>query len=180
MKRRRGKAPMPPAQPETSNPSPGQTPPRELVYGVIEATEQLVFLPLHRARELALLRSALYTSPTWGAFRAALPRTVYAQVRKHLRENEATPGKDADPFDPEDIWGYCDGDWPGWPAQEMLEWMPLPVREAFGTYEASVINGSYLSLDPRQETAIVTALRVEGYYCTRDDTLVRLASGYAV
>ena len=193
---------------DTRNPSTRQTPPSEIVYGVLEGTQELVFLPIDRARELAILHIALRTSRTWGEFRAILPSTVYAQVVEHLRENDAVDfatyaaeegegmskarvrrdyqalpvgerlPQSKDPFNPEEIWGLSDGDWPGWPAQEMLEWMPSPVQQAFGTVEASVINGPYLAPDASQEDALVAALQTEGYCCRRDDTLVRLASGY--
>ena len=86
--------------------------------------------------------------------------------------------EDAAPFVPEHIWGYSDGDWPGWPAQEMLVWMPSPVQQAFGTQDRSVVSGPCLVLKARRETAIVAALHAQGYRCKRDNTLVRLASGY--
>lgn len=163
---------------DTSNPSTGQTLPCEIVYGVLEGTQELVFLPIDRARELAILHIALRTSHTWGEFWAILPSRVYAQVVEHLRENDVEPGENADPFVREDIWGYSDGDWPGWPAQEMLAWLPQSVQQVLGTEKASVINGPYLALDASQRVALVVALQTEGYCCTQDNTLVRLACGY--
>src|SRR5262245_53910766 len=98
---------------DISNPSTGQMLSYEIVYGVLEGTQaediqELVFIPLDRARELAILHIALRTSHTWGEFRALLPSTVYAQVVEHLRENYEGPDEDveldedADPFVPKD------------------------------------------------------------------------------
>ena len=83
-----------------------------------------------------------------------------------------------DPFSPEQIPGFCDGDWPAWPAQEMLDWVPESIQSRFGHNEETLLNGSFLNFDPAQEDAIVAAFREEGYTCQRNDDLVLQASGY--
>ena len=55
---------------------------------------------------------------------------------------------DDDVFDAVDIPGFCDGDWPNWPAQEMLEemleWVPKLMQEKYGNQITSTLNGPFL------------------------------------
>ncbi len=72
--------------------------------------------------------------------------------------------------------GFEDGDYPEWPAQEMLDWMPEEASR-FGEYTNSVLNGPFLVIPPDKESAIVDALEAAGYTCERNDPLVQTASG---
>jgi hypothetical protein len=82
------------------------------------------------------------------------------------------------PFDPEQVPGKADGDWPEWPAQAMLSWMPADIVLRFGRREESVLNGSFLWLDPGSRDEIVEALDALGWQCEEDEGLVMAASGY--
>lgn len=44
--------------------------------------------------------------------------------------------------------GFDDGDYPEWPAQEMLEWMPADIVSRFGQGVNSVLNGEFWSYLP--------------------------------
>jgi hypothetical protein len=88
--------------------------------------------------------------------------------------------EDEDAFSQEHVpWTY-DGDWPRWPAQEMLRWVPKEIQERYGTVEDSVLNGEFLTFDPSDERRIVAAFKRSGYLCVRDNRLVERASGYDV
>jgi len=74
----------------------------------------------------------------------------------------------------------ADGDWPAWPAQQMLDWVPKAIQQKYGSIGSSHLNGECLTLAPREERQIIAAFRRVGYRCTRDDRLVQRASGYEV
>jgi hypothetical protein len=88
--------------------------------------------------------------------------------------------EDDDPFSQDDVpWTY-DGDWPEWPAQEMLDWVPASIQEQYGSIEPSHLSGECLTFDPDDEDRLLFAFRRLGYRCMRDDELVRRSSGYEV
>ena len=179
--------------------------PIELVYGLTEWG--LVFIPRGRAERLAAIHAALRHSKTWGEFRRRVGESEYQQVTEGRRTfedwcdldlEEATEEElrsareqfrklpighrvpdDDDPFDSSNVPGFCDGDYPPWPAQEMLQFVPYDIQQEYGEYCDSVLNGDYLGLDPEQEEAIVAAFTRHGYQCTCAEGLVGLACGYA-
>lgn len=81
-----------------------------------------------------------------------------------------------EPFNEDMIRGIRDGDWPEWPAQEMLHWVPESVQ-IFGNVRDSCLNGDFLWLDWEKEAEIVTAMADAGYSCRRDDELIEAAHG---
>jgi hypothetical protein len=126
-----------------------------MVYGT--AGESLVFLPREQAEELATVWEALF-APTWGEMRSGLSEkrfqevqemfdgidfdTFYAEQRqehprltrkKALEAYRELPLGERLPLD-DDPFGLpgpvCDGDWPEWPAQQMLKWMPRDLPGA--------------------------------------------------
>ena len=121
---------------------------------------------------------------TWGEFKQAMPADSYQHVVELMREtaeedlsdDEELPehwGPDGETaFDAEQIPGFADGDWPEWPAQAALEWVPQDIQHRFGVESASVLSGDYLTLDIEQEAAIVATFVEHGYNCSRDDTLL--------
>lgn len=154
----------------------------EIIYGVW--AEQLILIPKERALELASIHGALNASKTWGEFKSRVPAHVYKEVlrmiRSELDEDEERvfliPKPDS-PFDPDDIPGYADGDWPGWPAQEMLKWMPKDIQQKYGKVEISVLNGDFLEIGPGREAEVIAALEDCGYKCTKDTNLIERACG---
>ncbi len=91
---------------------------------------------------------------------------------------ERLPNTD-DPFDSADIPGFCDGDWPAWPQQDMLKWVPTEIQARYGQRASSNFNGDCLLLSADQEVELVQAFRAAGYQCQRADRFVRRACGYA-
>ena len=158
-------------------------PDKDLVYGPIDG--YLVFMPRSVADRLIAVRAAVNTSRTWGEFKQAMPAGSYQHVVELMREQAEEDLSDDDEelpdhwepdgetgFDAEQIPGFADGDWPEWPAQEALEWVPAAIQRRFGVEAASVLSGDYLELAIEQESAIVAAFVEHGYTCTRDDTLL--------
>lgn len=149
-----------------------RAPDRNLVYS--DFNGMLVFIPRDRAFYLAKIHRAMYEAATWGAFRKAVPPEVYADA---LERTEAQPGA-GDSFSPEQIAGWNDGDWPAWPAQEMLGWMPPEIQEDLGESASSFVNGPCLYIKPNREQQAVAALQANGFGCKRDELLVSCACGH--
>jgi hypothetical protein len=144
-----------------------------LVYGTID--DALVFIDRDLAQELALLRTGI---GTWGQARELLPPRRWQDIVERLEGWEKEPPASAEPFDLSQIPGYDDGDWPEWPAQLMLDWMPPELIARFGRSTASVLNGDFLDIAAQHEAALVTVLEGAGWTCIKDNALVRTASGY--
>lgn len=158
-----------------SKPSPKN---REVVYA--NCNGELVFLPKDLALELAQIRAALDTSKTWGEFQANVPAHVYEEIMAGMKDDEdpeALPQPE-DAFDVNDIPGYDDGDWPIWPLQYMLDWMPRDIQQQFGRVVPSAVNGDSLELMPEKADELVRALESQGFRCTEDESLVIRACGY--
>ena len=82
---------------------------------------------------------------------------------------------DNDAFDRADIPGFCDGDWPDWPQQEMLNWVPTVIQKTYGQGIDSTLNGPFLTFRIEDEKEIVKAFTELGYRCQNDDRFVRQA-----
>jgi hypothetical protein len=149
----------------------------ETVYGA--PFDDLIFIPRERAQHLVAIHHALGTASTWGEFLRLLPQDARAEVEQWFTEDELERPADDQPFDRDNVPGVSDGDWPGWPAQEMLSWVPKNIQQQYGRTAASAISGDSLALDASQMNAIIGALEAHGFSCTRDDDLVRRAAGYA-
>jgi len=151
---------------------------KDLVYGTLP-NDILVFMPQQEALEKARVWQALNTAKTWGAFKDAIPDRFYEEVLELLEmvNEESEPDAEA-PFDAEMIPGHADGDWPSWPLQEMLDWMPTDVQQRFGERVNTMMLGYMLRLQAADETEIVAAMEAHGYSCTRNDTLIRNANGW--
>jgi hypothetical protein len=156
-------------------------PDKDLVHGEID--DYLVFIPRTEALRLVAVHRAINTSRTWGELKQSMPAGAYEQVVKLLREDQELPASwepDAGAeFEADNIPGFTDRDWPEWPAQDALTWVPRDMQERFGRKDASVANGDYLELAVEHEAAIVTAFGEHGYTCTRDQELVLRAYVYA-
>jgi hypothetical protein len=157
----------------------------ELVYG--ELNDNLVFLPMSKALALYGLQMAMSSSETWGELKLAVPSDLYRGLvlrycegmevdedDPELEDGEPRPDSSLDFFE-----GLMtDGDFPDWPEQDALAWMPKDIQKQFGETTGSVLNGDYLELAPKHEAAIVAALSAHGYECKRDDELIRNAKGH--
>ena len=80
--------------------------------------------------------------------------------------------KDDDAFDAASIPDFCDGDWPTWPAQEMLVWVPKLIQEKYGKQISSMLNGPFLQLNPHCEKDILKTFASYVYLCLKDQQLI--------
>jgi hypothetical protein len=94
-----------------------------------------------------------------------------------LPVTERRPEPD-DAFSAGDIGAVCDGDFPAWPQQEMLAWVPTEIQQSYGGGSFSFVSGPCLVFELENEDEIVEALERHGYRCVRDDGLVLEASGF--
>lgn len=121
--------------------------------------DSVIVIPAHEAFRLAKLNRALEHASTWGELLAGLASDEIT-IRELEAKVDELPAADA-PFDPNDIPGFSDGDWPAWPAQKMLEWLPESAR-ALGSVCPTAINGDALRIPPERVDAVVAALTAEG------------------
>ena len=140
------------------------------------AGEGLVVIPEREARRLAALNDALEGSSSWGEFLSKV--TDDQESKRYLEDQYAGELPDPDePFDADTIPGFADGDWPTWPKQAMLDWLPASVK-ALGTIGQTAINGPVLQLDESLRDTVLEALAAEGIECREDeDGLVITACG---
>jgi hypothetical protein len=91
-----------------------------------------------------------------------------AETNTYLEDQygEELPSPDH-PFDPDDIPGFATGDWPLWPKQAMLRWLPTSVQ-ALGRVEESLMNGTFLHLDEDQSDEVVARLSAYRLECVTD------------
>jgi hypothetical protein len=151
---------------------------RSLVYGEHPVGQQLLFIPDKRARFLAQVWRALVKSKTWNDLKRLAPAAAYREIRGHNKDNLDPHELRADtPFDYYEMTGVPDGDYPGWPAQEMFGWMPLDIQLDFGSTEGSRLNGECLIFRPNDTKAIVERLKRAGFRCRRNQRLVERAHG---
>lgn len=149
---------------------------KSLVHG--KYGDYLVFIPEPRARVLAQVWRALLKAKTWSDLKRLAPTATYREIRRHNRDNLGTSELRADaPFDYYEMAGVADGDYPGWPAQEMFKWMPRDIQLDFGNVGSSRLNGECLELDPKDTKAIVQRLKQAGFRCRRNQRLVEQAHG---
>lgn len=163
--------------PGPSSPQPRWAPATrsEIVYGVLATEHYLVLVPRQRAEELASIHAAVQESQSWDEFRSRIPQHDWRELVRVFEENEEEP---SEPFEPDAVPGYADGDWPDWPAQRMLDWVPKPIQERFGRMRDSVFSGPFLELDPTCSDEIAEALERHGFQVSEDADLVARASGY--
>lgn len=153
----------------------------ELVFGRIcggAGGDTLVFLPAERAQELAAIHFAIATATTWRQFSRIIPAQDWHAALQGFSNYEAPVYLDAE-FDSAMLPGFEDGDWPDWPEQSMMRWLPGEVWRKYAVVHQSVINGPFLSFDPKLEAKIVEALEAVGFACQRDNALVVWACGKA-
>lgn len=147
---------------------------RTLVYG--EQAGGLVFIPEQRARQLAAVVDAWWTSSTWGEFRTRVDSFGVAdEILAFLGYPEDYPPDDETLTDDQKHQYTQDGDWPPWPAAEMLAWVPKEVAE-LGQPGVSMSSGPALFFELDQMGELVAALERRGFTCRRDDSLVQAAN----
>ena len=151
----------------------------ELVFGKIGGgggADTLVFIPAERARDLGAIHIAIATATTWRQFARMIPAQDCLAVLHNFSDDEPPAGLD-DNFERARLPGFEDCDWPDWVEREMMLLLPAPVCRKFGVVHQSVLNGPFMSFDPKLEAEIVVALESTGFACRRDTPLILRACG---
>ncbi len=149
---------------------------RHMTYGKSpREPENMIVMRHERAIELAQTWSAMKESRTWGEFRKKAPPKMYEEAIDLLTD-EPRP-KATQKFEMDAISGVGDGDWPGFPEQEMLELLPKSVIN-LGKISVAMINGYMLELPSSAVPATLRILTAKGWAVERDDDLVFRACGF--
>lgn len=140
----------------------------EQVHGALAESETLgefwLALPQQTRDELAdFFFDALYEARYGEAEEADLPDDSHDRVLDDC-DSAAYWATDRTPFGPEQIPGFCDGDWPRWQQQYLDSVLPDDLLEQFGTEQHSVHNGSYWFIPHDAAPALTEALRQRGYH----------------
>ena len=148
---------------------------RPVIVLGIAANAGVVCIPDARCRDLVEMYKIDKEGGTWGELRKRAPALVKEEIECRYWDQDDIPA-DADLLNVLEIPGGEEGDWP-WPAQDMLDWLPLDIREAFGTVMSTTLNGEFLHIEPARLAELVKALESHEYECRRDDAAVTRASG---
>jgi hypothetical protein len=96
-----------------------------------------------------------------------MPADDLQQVISYFVEHEEDMPSDGARFSPELLPGFCDGGWPDWAEQKMLQWVPASILQKYATMTPTAINRSYPILDVSRKPEIV------GPWWKRDSSAVR-------
>jgi hypothetical protein len=128
-----------------------------------EYGEHIVFILERRAHFLSQVWCAPLKSKTWGDLKQLAPPSAYREIRRRNRDKLAPSALHPNAaFDYYEMTGVPDGDYPGFPAQEMFGWMPRDIQLDFGNVGVTRLNGDLLELDPKDTKAIVQRLKQAG------------------
>jgi hypothetical protein len=134
----------------------------EIVFRTTDC--QSVFATRHAAERNHRIHSALYSANTWGEFRDAIDPADYVEVMERQFDSAGEPRPlSADPFSPDDIHGYLDGDYPRWLAQDMDDCIPDDLLDKYASTQISCINGPFLEIEPHKAYRIAAEMRKRGY-----------------
>lgn len=132
----------------------------DLVYNRSSEREDLVvFAERGLAESVSAIRTALRTARTWGDFKRSIPADEWTQILENLGE---VPDSAA-PFDPDDVPGHADGDYPTWLAGEMADLLPSEVVARSGSRVDTVLNGEAVELPWVKAESIADDLRRLGH-----------------
>lgn len=132
----------------------------DLVYNRSSETDDLVvFADRRLAETVSAVRKALDQAQTWGEFASMIPDKEWGEILESL---EDLPDADS-AFDPDDILGHADGDYPTWLTGAMAEFLPDDLVAEYGTSAGSVLNGDAVELPWDKADAIADDLRRRGH-----------------
>jgi len=145
--------------------------PKETIIVGVDAGDTVVCMPEDFAYEQIRLHRAS-SARTWGEFRRLAPPASIREIHERLDDgSDSFIPDDDEPFDWYSLPGVGDGDWPPWPQQLMLDWLPIRVRE-LGTVRSSALNGNFLEIEASKIDAVVAELERAGYRVIRNDDAV--------
>jgi len=116
-----------------------------------------LFATIETAEGTSATIKALESATTWGQFLDALPTQVASSIKEDFEDGEL-PDADQE-FDPSDVPGFEDGDFPASINATMLRELPEPIIVEFGRKADTVLNGPSVEFRGADLPAILSALR---------------------
>jgi hypothetical protein len=167
---------------------------QELVYGVLEERDdEVVFVPVARAEELADIYAVMRSVRTYGELQDSILHEDFADLASREFGAASTGADTYDTFSdvlkatirgtPFDHWTcatIADGIWPEWPQRSMIGWVPQEIQERWGTRQVMPIGDDCLTFAQDDVRALIAAFARHGYTCIEDIDLVRRATGLEV
>ena len=144
---------------------------KELVIVGVDDGELVVCMTEAFAADYTQLQKALSRATTWAEFRAIAPPDAVSEIESTLRESGDPRPRGSKRFEPDSIPGYLEGDWPAWPHQVMLSWVPQTVTSL--GHQTSTLNGEYLHIESGRVDDVIAELRTAGFRVKRRDKAVR-------
>jgi hypothetical protein len=143
-----------------TSPAPVTTPTLYLSSGA--SGEPLFALP-QTAETLSACIHALENAETWADFRRLMPADELKRLQARMREDGETMPSGDQPFEPEALPSFADGDWPALITSTMLREVPEPVLKAFGDRGPSALNGDLVEFKASDLPAIKAKLAELGW-----------------
>lgn len=147
------------------------TRPIKIAYTTAPHNGGLVFATPERAELVSRVHRAIASAETWGEFRRLMPRVEYSHVVRAFDENCEPRPRGTDPFDPESVPGWSDGDYPPWLQSQMDRLLPYEVLKRYGKLEATAINGSFWMIPADRIDEVRAALEALNYVVEQRDDL---------
>jgi hypothetical protein len=142
-----------------------------IVYRVVHHNGSLVFAYESDAERVARIHEALNTARTWGEFRAKMPSADYSEVVQRFDEDGERRPRASDPFKPDSVAGWSDGDYPEWLQHEMGRVVPDDLLRKYGTRANTMVNGSFWMIPPDHAELLANELRARGYRVVQRESL---------
>jgi hypothetical protein len=136
----------------------------DIVYLASEEADALLFAERHQAKRLAQSWRSLTQSATWGDFKESVPEPEWEFVASIFEDYDEPLPPDDTAFDPEQVPGYSDGDFPLlWPPNDAVEWFPRDLIDKYGGAIEVTSNGYHLDLPLESAENIAADLRERGH-----------------
>jgi len=140
-----------------------EQPTTKLVYRASPYNGGVVFAKEQRAKLVHQVNLAIASSKTWGEFKMAMPRAEYLAIVATYDEDGQPRPRSSAPFDPEQLPGFSDGDYPPWLQSEMDSILPRSFLERFGKQITTSLNGDYWMIPEASLATACIALGELGY-----------------
>lgn len=101
-----------------------------------------------------------------------MPATEYSRLlTEAFDENDEERPAGDDPFDPESLPGWSDGDYPPWLQAEMDQLLPREILAKYGVRTTTHVNGSYWHIPEVKRVQIAQELTALGWEVFSADDL---------
>lgn len=166
------------------------------IYGILG--NNLILIPEEEALFLTNFRKAVATAHTWEDFITATSEEVFNNVIYDILEYldfaalypQYLAGEDLtnyvsdlelprpnDLFSSELLPGYAENEYLPVPLQEMIAWIPQEWMDLIGEIQEDAALGFKYYINPEHELLVQQTFESKGFSLTRNDDLVKLASG---